>query len=519
MNNETDGPKWDALCRQASLSEQDKTILTCTDRRQNGSCGCIQRYILHKTEVLNPAFVKTEVDFEPRSRLVNIKRISDDAYQLKTERNPIAGRRYSNTFADFVSRHREELTKYRLCKKAIAAVLHCSLNFLYRDNKQQRVVKRIEHFIEIPCCDKSCLRQLCQYHPKELIEWRQSLEHKDAKGEDKRKVYFDLREHHIQPCLRAIGEITSLSKATLNNLSGKTREDGIKHALQGRKRNPSSKNKTEQPTTANTSCSSVSSVNSAISITHDRERTFSTHSNSSTSASHSNRLSVIKPLEDVKPERSEEFVDVIELKAEEENNSLHPALTRARLNATIDVAEVATISNHVPTSLAHRSSPPVSTQSLSPIMVPAAIQMNNGVMSTSEPPAIPSPSNGQKRKRMPGLMPINSPISPGVRNSDSPQLEFKGELFNSDLSPDKKARPSPITPGLLTESTGFLCINTPTITPRTPRNPATPSNAAFISSSTPVINQYRQFFHYPDNNVLKPDTSHLIVKKEAHLKT
>ena len=71
-------------------------------------------------------------------------------------------------------------------------------------------------------------------------------------------------------------------------------------------------------------------------------------------------------------------------------------------------------------------------------------------------------------------MPINSPISPGVRNSDSPQLEFKGDLFNPDLSPDKKARPSPITPGLLTESTGFLCINTPTITPRTPRNPATP---------------------------------------------
>ena len=70
------------------MSEQDKAILTCTDRRQNGSCGCIQRYILHKTEVLNPAFVKTEVDFEPRSRLVNIKRISDDAYQLKTERNP-----------------------------------------------------------------------------------------------------------------------------------------------------------------------------------------------------------------------------------------------------------------------------------------------------------------------------------------------------------------------------------------------------------------------------------------------
>ena len=47
----------------------------------------------------------------------------------------------------------------------------------------------------------------------------------------------------MRPCLRAIGEITSLSKATLNNLSGKTREDGIKHALQGRKRNPPSKHR------------------------------------------------------------------------------------------------------------------------------------------------------------------------------------------------------------------------------------------------------------------------------------
>lgn len=62
----------------------------------------------------------------------------------------VAGRRYSNTFAEFVTRHREELTKYRLCKKAIAAVLHCSLNFLYRDNNNRsKVVKRIEHFIDV----------------------------------------------------------------------------------------------------------------------------------------------------------------------------------------------------------------------------------------------------------------------------------------------------------------------------------------------------------------------------------
>ena len=46
-------------------------------------------------------------------------------------------------------------------------------------------------------------------------------------------MFFDLREHPLDPCIRAIGEITGLSKATLNNLSSKTRDTGIRHALQG----------------------------------------------------------------------------------------------------------------------------------------------------------------------------------------------------------------------------------------------------------------------------------------------
>lgn len=68
-------------------------------------------------------------------------------------------------------------------------------------------------------------------------------------------------------------------------------------------------------------------------------------------------------------------------------------------------------------------------------------------------------------------MPIHSPISPGMRSSDSPPLELSP--YTPEQSPDKKARPSPLTPGLL-KDTKFICINTPTITVNTPRNPVTP---------------------------------------------
>ena len=57
----------------------------------------------------------------------------------------VAGRRYSDSFANHVNEHRSDLSRHKLCKKAIAAVLHCSLNFLYRDNNnKQKVVKKIE---------------------------------------------------------------------------------------------------------------------------------------------------------------------------------------------------------------------------------------------------------------------------------------------------------------------------------------------------------------------------------------
>ena len=187
----------------------------------------------------------------------------------------VAGRRYSDSFANHVSDHRVELSNYKLCKKAIASVLHCSLNFLYRDNNnKQKTIKKIEQIMAVvsfyiynrnyfekllllphpytlfqPCCEKQCLQKLCTQHPDQVGRWRNKLEQKDSKSEDNRKVcacrvhfygvyftfqvFFDLREHPLDPCIRAIGEITGLSKATLNNLSSKTRDTGIRHALQG----------------------------------------------------------------------------------------------------------------------------------------------------------------------------------------------------------------------------------------------------------------------------------------------
>ena len=38
---------------------------------------------------------------------------------------------------------------------------------------------------------------------------------------DKREVFYDMKEHAIQPCEMAIKEITHLSKATINNLRSK----------------------------------------------------------------------------------------------------------------------------------------------------------------------------------------------------------------------------------------------------------------------------------------------------------
>lgn len=42
---------------------------------------------------------------------------------------------------------------------------------------------------------------------------------------DKREVFYDMKEHAIQPCEMAIKEITHLSKATINNLRSKVCAD------------------------------------------------------------------------------------------------------------------------------------------------------------------------------------------------------------------------------------------------------------------------------------------------------
>lgn len=239
-----------------------KGTLECVDRRQNGFCGCIQRYILNRHDVTNLNSGQLS-----EQRLQRISMISFKSHKLKTERNPIAGRRYSDSFANHVSDHRVELSNYKLCKKAIASVLHCSLNFLYRDNNnKQKTIKKIEQIMAVPCCEKQCLAKLCTQHPDQVGRWRNKLEQKDSKSEDNRKVFFDLREHPLDPCIRAIGEITGLSKATLNNLSSKTRDTGIRHALQGRKRHPSNTETDRVRTFSNNSNSSIQSLNSASSI-------------------------------------------------------------------------------------------------------------------------------------------------------------------------------------------------------------------------------------------------------------
>ena len=78
-----------------------------------------------------------------------------------------------------------------------------------------------------------------------------------------REVFYDMLEHHSRPCedsfrfffdqrgfifvssfhfsetyQNAIKEVTRLSKATLNNLRGKSRKEGVRHGLKDKKRKP-----------------------------------------------------------------------------------------------------------------------------------------------------------------------------------------------------------------------------------------------------------------------------------------
>ena len=88
------------------------------------------------------------------------------------------------------------------------------------------------------CCDKKCIAQFAA--SEEIQFWREKVENGKCKGKiwcfiksylvvsDKREVFYDMKEHAIQPCEMAIKEITHLSKATINNLRSKVGAKSMK---------------------------------------------------------------------------------------------------------------------------------------------------------------------------------------------------------------------------------------------------------------------------------------------------
>ena len=81
-------------------------------------------------------------------------------------------------------------------------------------------------------------------------------------------------------------EITGLSKATLNNLAPKSREEGIKHKLQGRKRNSPLVQKSSQNENQLNGRTDILPVYPQSVFnqfpTFNRDRTYSNQSNTST---------------------------------------------------------------------------------------------------------------------------------------------------------------------------------------------------------------------------------------------
>lgn len=467
-----------------------KTTLECNDRRQNGFCGCIQRYILNRHDINGLQNVQTS-----EKRLERISMISFKSHKLKTERNPIAGRRYSDSFANHVSDHRIELSNYKLCKKAIASVLHCSLNFLYRDNNnKQKRIKKIEQIMAVPCCEKQCLHKLCTDHTEQVARWRNKLEQKESKSEDNRKVFFDLREHHLDPCIRAIGEITGLSKATLNNLSSKTRDTGIRHALQGRKRHPSNTETDRIRTFSNNSNSSMQSISSSSSL-----RTQSViiptpavgyYNGIHPTLEHSHispkiKISTVENINALKVEPLEQVCvgpDVPKLgntnllNDYDRQNLAEVIPIRSRLNAIKEEhvdpheiqKEISPIEQYQPVY-----NEPVSIEPLPKELTPASVSPTTDTS--------PVEKQTKKRKSMPALKPLSDVCeAPDPR---SPQLRLP-EVDNP--SPFKKDKPSPIIGGFKRlDSMGIssLALNTPTISPYTPSQFSTDKSCG--SAQTP----------------------------------
>lgn len=439
-----------------------RDTLVCKDKRQNGTCGCVQRFITSQNEMRGDfSALPKEFFNSSEKKLTHIANLSFESHRLKTERNPIAGRRYSDSFANHVNEHRSDLSRYKLCKKAIAAVLHCSLNFLYRDNNnKQKVVKRIEQICVTPCCEKQCLQKLCKKYPSHVGQWRRRLEARDAKSEENRKVFFELRDHVLTPCMRAVGEITGLSKATLNNLSSKTPESGIKHALQGRRRQQSGGSRPSIRSSASsvTSLTSVSSISPSTIEPKPYIPQMQMPLPPETNPAH--RDTVIRELT-VKIEPEEPALPVIR----SEEISRHVGPMRSRLNAINEdeksAQERIATEPDIPPILATYDSVIIDARQSSVHDLPSGISPTI----RSNPSTPPVEVERRKRKKMPGLLPLNSPTA---EHENSPPLRMPIDFPPG--SPEKKRTPAPFSRGTVS----FL--NTPTITPNTPSNPTQAKN-------------------------------------------
>lgn len=74
--------------------------MSCQDRRQNGTCRCIERYIM-----------SDQAQDKQMARLRHLLEKSRHAERLKFEKNTPApgGRRYSPEYIKFVDEHKKEL--------------------------------------------------------------------------------------------------------------------------------------------------------------------------------------------------------------------------------------------------------------------------------------------------------------------------------------------------------------------------------------------------------------------------
>jgi len=226
---ETTTQRWNIMLENACIDVNEQNIFNCNDRRQNGTCRCIERCVMG--------------DQEPVARLNELLNYAREADRLKIDKcSTASGRRYSSEYWNFVMANRQKLSQLRLCKKSVVRLLRCSLNFLYRDTacreRERKKIKPIDELLRTKCCDRMCINVAWEQHQEDFYMWREKIEH--GKCKDKREVFYDMKEHALSPCENAIRELTQLSKATINNLRTKPRTTGIKHSLEGRKRSSTS---------------------------------------------------------------------------------------------------------------------------------------------------------------------------------------------------------------------------------------------------------------------------------------